>query len=752
MRCANCKAENPPGKKFCGDCGAPLENLCPRCSADNPAGKRFCGECGTALGGPAAAAAKNSDTQTVRVSEAPDPEKLEGERKTVTALFADIKGSTELMQDLDPEEARAIVDPALKLMIDAVRRYDGYVVQSTGDGIFALFGAPLAHEDHPQRALYAALRMQEELRRYSAKLRETGNLPLEARVGVNTGEVVVRSITTGQGHTEYTPIGHTTNLASRLQALAPTGSTVISEQTRKLVEGYFALKPLGPTKVKGVAEPVNVYEVVGVGLLRTRLQRSAARGLTKFVGRQHEMEALRRALDQVRVGHGQIVAAMAEAGTGKSRLFYEFKAVSQSGCMVLETFSVSHGKASAYLPIIELLHVYFGIETGDDGRKRREKVTGRVVALDHALEDTLPHLFALLGLVEGEDPLPQLDGKMKKRRALEAIKRILMRESLNQPLIVIFEDLHWIDEATQELLNLLSDSIGTAKMLLLVNYRPEYSHQWGSKTYYTQLRLDPLGSESAEEMLAALLGEEAELALLKRFIVEKTEGNPFYMEETVQVLLDEGALVRNGTVKLIRPLSELKIPPTVQAILAARIDRLQPNERELLQALAVMGKEFRLGMVKRVVGKPDDELQRLLADLQLGEFIYEQPAFPDIEYTFKHALTQEVAYSSVLVERRKLLHERAGQALESICADHLEDYLGELAHHYARSNNVAKAVEYLQRAGELAMKRSGSAAEAITQLSAALDLVKSMSPGPERNQRETNLRMTLRALLLYEDD
>jgi predicted ATPase len=464
------------------------------------------------------------------------------------------------------------------------------------------------------------------------------------------------------------------------------------------------------------------------------------------------MEALRRALDQVRVGHGQLVAAMAEAGTGKSRLFYEFKAVSQSGCMVLETFSVSHGKASAYLPIIELLHVYFGIETGDDGRKRREKVTGRVVALDHALEDTLPHLFALLGLVEGEDPLPQLDGKMKKRRALEAIKRILMRESLNQPLIVIFEDLHWIDEATQELLNLLSDSIGTAKMLLLVNYRPEYSHQWGSKTYYTQLRLDPLGSESAEEMLAALLGEEAELALLKRLIVEKTEGNPFYMEETVQVLLDEGALVRNGTVKLIRPLSELKIPPTVQAILAARIDRLQPNERELLQALAVMGKEFRLGMVKRVVGKPDDELQRLLADLQLGEFIYEQPAFPDIEYTFKHALTQEVAYSSVLVERRKLLHERAGQALESICADHLEDYLGELAHHYARSNNVAKAVEYLQRAGELAMKRSGSAAEAITQLSAALDLVKSMSPGPERNQRETNLRMTLRALLLYEDD
>jgi predicted ATPase len=286
----------------------------------------------------------------------------------------------------------------------------------------------------------------------------------------------------------------------------------------------------------------------------------------------------------------------------------------------------------------------------------------------------------------------------------------------------------------------------------LVNYRPEYSHQWNSRTYYTQLRLDPLGRESAEEMLAALLGAGAELAPLKRLIVEKTEGNPFFMEETVQVLIDEGALVRNGTVKLTRPLAELKIPPTVQGILAARIDRLQPKEKELLQALAVMGKEFRLGLVRQVVGIPDDELQGLLAELQVGEFIYEQPAFPDIEYTFKHALTLEVAYGSVLVERRKLLHERAGQALEAMFADQLEDNLGELAHHYERSNNVAKAAEYLQRAGELAMKRSGTTAEAVAQLSAALDLVKSMPPNPERDQRETNLRMRLRALLLYEDD
>ena len=333
--------------------------------------------------------------------------------------------------------------------------------------------------------------------------------------------------------------------------------------------------------------------------------------------------------------------------------------------MVLEAFSVSHGKASAYLPVIDLLHSYFGIEPGDDARKRREKVTGKVITLDRALEDTLPYLFGLLGIVEGDDRSRRWTRKSRRRRTLEAIKRILLRESLNQPLMVIFEDLHWIDEQTQELLNLLADSIGTAKFLLLVNYRPEYSHQWNSKTYYTQLRLDPLGRESAEEMLTSLLGDGDELAALKRLIIERTEGTPFFMEETVQVLLDDGALLRNGTVKLVRPLAELKIPPTVQAILASRIDRLPPDAKDLLQTLAVLGREFPTSLIRAVVTKSDDELNRTLNDLQLGEFIYEQPAVGDTEYTFKHALTQEVAYNSVLVERRKLLHQRAGEGIEA---------------------------------------------------------------------------------------
>ena len=774
MRCSSCNADNPEGLKFCEQCGTPFKQRCAKCGFENSPAARFCGECAAPLASPAPAPGAGANrerprggidaTERVRVQDTQDAPP-EGERKTVTALFADIKGSTELEQDLDPEEARAIVDPALKLMVDAVQRYDGYVVQSTGDGVFALFGAPVAHEDHPQRALYAALRMQDEVRRYADRLRAEGRAPLQIRIGANTGEVVVRSIRTGEGKSEYTPIGHTTNLASRMQTLANPGSTVIAESTRKLVEGYFALRPLGPSRVKGIADPVNVYEVTGLGPLRTRLQRSAGRGLTKFVGREREMQAMKHAAEQALAGHGQIAAAVAEAGTGKSRLFFEFKAIAQAGWMVLEAISVSHGKASAYLPVIDLLHAYFGIDRDDDARKRRERVAGKIVILDRSLEDTLPYLYSLLAITEADDPLSAMDAQVRRRRTLDAVKRILLRESLNQPLMVIFEDLHWIDEETQALLNLLADSIGTAKLLLLVNYRPEYSHQWNSKTYYTQLRLDPLGKESAEEMLTALLGSSATgplpdqgeggeregarqvrvseggIADLKRLIIERTGGNPFFMEETVQVLLDEGALVREGAaVKLTKALGELKIPPTVQAILAARIDRLPAGEKDLLQTLAVIGREFPVSLVRAVAGNSADELGRMLDGLQLGEFIYEQPAVGDVEYTFKHALTQEVAYSSILSDRRKRLHERTGAAIETLYAASLDDHASELAHHYSRSGNAEKAAEYLHRAGLQAFARSAHQ-EALGQLTAAIEFLGRLPEGLRRDDREAALQL-----------
>jgi len=459
------------------------------------------------------------------------------------------------------------------------------------------------------------------------------------------------------------------------------------------------------------------------------------------------MEATRNAAELARAGRGQMVAAMAEAGTGKSRLYFEFKAKNQSGWMVLEAFSVSHGKASAYFPVLDLLHGYFRIALEDDARMRREKVNGRIVTLDPALEDTRPYLFGLLGIVEGDDPLSQMDGQVKRRRTLDAIKRILLRESLNQPLMVIFEDLHWIDDETQAFLNLLAESIANAKILLLVNYRPEYSHHWNSKTYYTQLRLDPLGKDSAEEMLSALLGDNAGLVPLKRVIIEKTEGNPFFMEETVQVLLDEGALARNGVTHLTRPISELKIPPTVQGILAARIDRLPQDAKDLLQTLSVVGREFPISLIRAVLPKADEELNRMLNELQLGEFVYEQPAMGDTEYAFKHALTQEVSYNSVLLERRKQLHERIGAAIEALYANSIEDHLDELAHHYSRSGNVPKALEYQERAGRRALQRSAYA-DAMRALTAAIELLMRLPESTERDQRELGLQTTLGPVLM----
>jgi tetratricopeptide (TPR) repeat protein len=630
-------------------------------------------------------------------------------------------------------------------MIDAVHRYDGYLVQSTGDGIFALFGAPLAHEDHPRRAVYSALRMQEDIRSYGGKLQEEGRAPIEIRVGINSGEVVVRSLRTGDAHTEYTPIGHTANLASRLQAIARTGSIVFSDKTRGLVEGYFALRSLGATRVKGIAEPVKLYEVNGLGPLRTPFQRAAARGLTRFVGRERELDAMRQALELAKAGRGQIVAAMGEPGVGKSRLFFEFKAIAQSDCAVLEAYSISHGKASAYLPLIELLRDYFRITPEDDQRQRREKITGKVLTLERALEDTLPYLFAVLGLNEEGDAVAVMDPQLRSRRTQEALKRILLCESINQPLIVIFEDLHWIDEHTQDFLNLLADAIGTAKILLLVNYRPEYSHRWSGKSYYMQLRLDPLNRESAEEILSALLGDAAELIPLKRRIIQTTEGNPFFLEEMVQELFEEGTLHRNGVVKVTRSLPQVHVPPTVQGILASRVDRLPQSEKEFLQTVAVLGREFSLSLARQVTAKADEELEQMLANLQVREFIYEQPAFPEVEYTFKHALTQEVAYNSVLNERRRILHERAGAALEHLFGGRLEEHVHELARHYERSSNVDKAVHYLALAAHR-NGRQGLLAEGIEQTERALRLIEALPETRERVETELDLLTTLVAV------
>ncbi|MBI3795517.1 MAG: AAA family ATPase, partial [Deltaproteobacteria bacterium] len=768
MNCASCGSDSPEGAKFCIECAAPFKKRCPKCATENPLQAKFCAECASPLTGqtptsrlpPTAASPRIYTPKHLAERILAEQAALEargatdGERKTITALFADLKGSTALIEGLDPEDARAILDPALQLMMEAVHHYEGYVAQALGDGIFALFGAPLAHEDHPQRALYAALRMQEEMRRYSDRVRLKHGPPLAMRVGVNTGEVVVRSIRKDDLHTDYVPVGHSTNLAARMEQMATPGSILVTGYTYKLTEGYFAFKGLGPAEIKGVDALLEVYEVLGTGPLRTKLQVAARRGLTRFIGRQSEMDQLRRALDQVKAGHGQIVGVMGEPGLGKSRLFYEFELLFLSGCLVLESFSVSHGKASPYLPLIELLKNYFRIQPQDDERTRREKVGGKVLMLDRSLEDILPYLFALLGVEDSLANLQQIDAQIRRRRTFEALKKLFMRESLNQPLLLIFEDLHWIDTETQGFLDTLSESVASAKILLLTNYRPEYRHEWGQKTYYTQLRLAPLGKAEAEEFLDALLGTTVEatgrspLHTLKQLILEKTEGTPFFMEEVVQTLVEERVLTgERGNYRLETTPTALQISPTVQGVIAARIDRLGAAEKELLQQLAVIGREFPLSLVREVVPQAEEALYRLLSSLQSKEFLYEQPAFPEVEYIFKHALTQEVAYNSLLQERRKVLHECTAQALEALHRANVEDYYSELAHHYSRSGNTRKAVEYLGLAGQQATQRSANA-EAINHFTTALELLKILPDTPERTQQELRLQIALGPVLI----
>jgi class 3 adenylate cyclase len=490
IRCPQCQHENPSGAMFCNSCGARLELVCVACKHTNVAGSRFCNSCGRALGDatpplqpPRFASPETYTPKHFAEKILTSKSALEGERKQVTVLFADMKGSMELLADRDPEDARELLDPVLEHMMEAVHRYEGTVNQVMGDGIMALFGAPLAHEDHAVRACYAALRMQESVKRYAEGVRRTEGIPIQVRVGLNSGEVVVRSIGSDL-KMDYTAVGQMTHLAARMEQMAMPGSVLMTTDTLRLAEGYVEVKSLGPVNVKGLSEAVEVYEITGAGPVRSRLQAAAARGLTRFVGRTAEFETLCQALERAGAGHGQVVALVGEPGVGKSRLFWEFTHSRRTvDWLILESGSVSYGKATAYLPVIDLLKAYFNIEDRDDVRKIREKVTGKLLTLDKSLEPTLPAFLTLLDVEVDDEQWQNLDPPQRRQRTLEAIKRLVLRESQVQPLLVVIEDLHWIDSETQSFLDSLIESLPTARLLLLVNYRPEYQHGWGSKTY-----------------------------------------------------------------------------------------------------------------------------------------------------------------------------------------------------------------------------------------------------------------------------
>jgi class 3 adenylate cyclase/tetratricopeptide (TPR) repeat protein len=755
MQCPRCQHENETGAKFCEECAAPLARACAKCGRQLSPTAKFCPECAhpTGLSSEAPPAPRFGSPESYTPKHLAEKiltskAALEGERKQVTVLFADLKGSMELLADRDPEEARKILDPLLELMMEAVHRYEGTVNQVMGDGIMALFGAPLAHEDHAVRACYAALRMQEAVRRYSDELRRAQGVEVQIRVGLNSGDVVVRSIGSDL-RMDYTAVGQTTHLAARMEQLAAPGSIRLTAETLHLAEGFVHVTPLGPVPIKGLAEPVEVFELVGAGAARTRLEAAARRGLTRFVGRSAELEQLRGALDRASLGHGQVVAVVGEPGVGKSRLFWELTCSHRvHGWLIVQSASVAYGKATAYLPVIELLRDYFEIESRDDPRKIREKVTGKVLTLAPALAPVVPALLALLDAPVDEPSWQALDPLQRRQQTLDAVKRLLLRESEVQPLIVVFEDLHWIDGETQTLLDSLIESLPAARLLLLVNYRPEYRHTWGGKTYYRQLRIDPLPPESADELLDSLLGTDATLGPLKQLLVERTEANPLFLEESVRALVETAALVgERGAYRLTRPVENLKIPATVQAILAARIDCLAPEAKRLLQSAAVIGKDVPMPLLLAIADASEHEVRAELTHLQAAEFLYETRLFPDLEYTFKHALTHEVAYGGLLHDRQRALHARVTEAIERLSTEHGVEQAERLAHHALRGELWEKAVAYLRQAGLRAMARAAYR-EAIALLEQALGALRRLPETRETTELTIDIRLDLRNALL----
>jgi class 3 adenylate cyclase/predicted ATPase len=752
-KCLSCQHENPSGAKFCSQCGTRLALRCIKCSTELPGEAKFCLECGAPV-----------DIQPVVQSRFVSPQSytpkhlaekiltsknsLEGERKQVTVLFADMKGSMELLAHRDPEEARKLFDAVIEHMMNAVHQYEGTVNHILGDGIMALFGAPLAHEDHAVRACYAALRMQESVKRYAVEVQRTQGIPIQIRVGLNSGEVVVGAIRNDL-HMDYTAIGQTAHLAARMEQMAMPGSILMTAEALRLAESYVQVKPLGPVNVKGLSDEVQVFEVTGTGPARSRLQAAAGRGLTRFVGRTAEFETLCQALERAGTGRGQVVALVGEPGVGKSRLFWEFAHSRHTmGWLILESGSVSYGKATAYLPIIDLLKAYFGIQDRDELRQVREKVTGRLLTLDKSLEPNLPAFLTLLDVAVEDELWQNLDPPQRRQRTLEAIKRLLLREGQVQPLVLVFEDLHWIDSESQACLDSLIESLPTARLLLLVNYRPEYQHGWGNKTYYTQLRIDPLPPESAGELLQALLGEDANLDGLKRFLIERTEGNPFFIEESVRTLVETRLLAgERGSYRLTQPIEATQVPATVQAVLAARIDRLPPEDKRLLQSAAVIGKDVPLPLLQTIADQPQEELHRELTRLQAAEFLYETSLFPDPEYTFKHALTHEVAYGTLLQERRRALHIRIVGAIERLYPDRLNEHVEFLAYHSSRGDLWEKAVEYLHQAGKKAANRSATQ-EAISYFERALDALKQLPDSNRTLEKAISLRVDLGPILV----
>ena len=748
MRCPKCQHANDVTAKFCAECATPLALACARCGHLLPPSANFCPQCAHSTGvavGLQAGSPQDYTPEHLAKRILSSKAALEGERKQVTILFADLKASMELLADRDPEEARKLLDPVLEHMMEAVHHYEGTVNQVAGDGIMALFGAPLAHEDHAVRACYAALRMQERVKRHAEGVFHAHGANLQIRIGLNSGEVVVRAIGSDL-QMDYSAIGRTTHLAARMEQLASPGSILLTPSTLELAEGFIDTKSLGTVPVKGLAHPLEVHQVTGAGPARTRLQAIARRGLTRFVGRDAEVEQLRQTQQRARDGLCQVAALVAEPGVGKSRLVYEFAHTQNlEGWLVLECAAASYGRAMSYLPVVDLLKRYFEIQDRDSLQAIGDKVAGKLLGLDPALEPTLPALLALLDVPASDTAWQTLAPTERRRRMMDAVRHLLLREADRQPLLLIFEDLHWIDGETQALLDGLVESLGSARILLLVTYRPEYQHGWDAKTY-CQIQLDALPVESAGKLLDALLGEDPALAPLKQLLVKR--GNPFFLEETVRTLVETKALEGSpGHYRLTRPIEAIQVPASVQVMLASRVDRLSSEDKRLLQVAAVVGRHVPFSLLRAVTELPQDALRGAFDRLQAGGFVYETGLFPNLQYSFKHALTQDVAYREQLQERRRELHARIVDAIETLHHNRLGEQVELLAHHALRGELREKAVSYLIQAGVKAARHSAPY-NAQGSFEQALDLLEALPDSQYKLEQSIETRLALRAVLV----
>jgi class 3 adenylate cyclase/tetratricopeptide (TPR) repeat protein len=711
MKCTECHFDNREDAIFCRSCGASLVSdiSCPNCEASNPPDSKFCEKCGRDLKPPKASPPlKYSEPQSYTPKFLSDKilknrSSIVGERKLVTVFFADVANYTSISEKIDPEEVHQIMDGCFKILMDEIHKYEGTINQFTGDGVMALFGAPVAHEDHAQRACYAALSIQKSVKEYGDKIQKDTGVEFKLRIGLNSGPVIVGSIGDDL-RLDYTAVGDTTNLASRMESKAEPGSVLVSENIYKITREFFQFKSLGKVVVKGKEKSQEAYELIKPSEVKTRIGASVAKGLIRFVGRNNSMAALSDTYEKVQSGSGQIVGIVGEAGVGKSRLLLEFvNKLTHGEFIYFEGRCLHYGSSMIYMPILDILRHFFDIDEGDRKFIIKKKIKEKTLSLDEKLENTIPSFQELLSLKVDDENYQKLGPKQKRDRTFEAIRDLLIRISHENPLIIAIEDLHWIDKTTEEFIDYLIGSLANTRIMLILLYRPDYSHQWGSRSYYNSVSVNQLGTESSIKLVKAILEGGGIVPEIRDLILKRADGNPLFMEELTHSLVENGTIRKRGYEYILdRKVSDIQVPDTLQGIIAARMDRLEENLKQTMQVASVIGREFAFRILQTITGMRE-ELKSSLINLQGLEFIYEKSLFPDLEYIFKHALTQEVAYNSLLVARRKEIHEKVGKAIEQIYVDKLAEFYEILAYQYSKSGNLEKAYQYSKLSGEKAV-------------------------------------------------